>query len=99
MLRGEDRSAHTPNNCCETQVGSNQHHLPTSEIERLAHELAAQFSLDRERAIAMAMLAPLCRELATLKMPSENGEHVAAWHEWHTRYTRTLRAHCKLLIL
>jgi hypothetical protein len=35
-----------------------------------------QFPLDYERAIAMPVLAPLRGELATLKMPSENREHV-----------------------
>jgi hypothetical protein len=73
--------------------------LPIPEIKRLPHEGAVRFPLDRERTIAMAMPAPLRRELATLEMPSKNREHVAACHECHTQYTRTFRAHCKPLIL
>ena len=67
--------------------------LPTPQIQRSAHQSTVQFPLDRERAIAMAVLAPLRGELTTTEMPSENREHERSMarlpHAVHTHVSRS----------
>ena len=43
-----------------------------TQVKKLAHHRAMESSLNRERAVAMPMLAPLPGELTGLQMPSEN---------------------------